>query len=77
MMLLADFTVIYPDYSGLIIILGILIASLIFLMIGLIDLFTRDFKDNSERIFWLIAIILTAGFATPFYLFKRRNLIKG
>lgn len=75
MILLAEFSVIHPDYTG-VIILGISIISLILLLIGLIDLFIREFKDNTERIFWLIAIILTAGFATPFYLFKRRKLIK-
>lgn len=75
MLLLADFSVIHPDYSG-VVIMGILVISLLFLLIGLIDLFLRDFKDNTEKIFWLLAIILTAGFATPFYLIKRRKLIK-
>ncbi len=75
MILLADFSVIYPDYTG-IIILGILMISLVFLLVGLIDIFLRDFKDNTERTFWLLAIIFTAGFATPFYVIKRKKLIK-
>lgn len=75
MILLVDFSVIYLDYIG-IIILGILMILLVFLLVGLIDIFLRDFKDNMERIFWLLVIIFIVGFVIFFYVIKRKKLIK-
>ncbi len=46
------------------------------LLVGLIDLITKNYRDNTERIFWLLAIVLTGGLATIFYLFRRKQIIQ-
>ena len=62
------------DYG--IIFWGLLFLMFILMVVGIIDLLRKDFKDNTERTFWLIAIIITFGLGSIFYFVKRNKLIK-
>ncbi len=42
---------------------------------AVLDLLLNNFKDQLKRIFWLVAIILTSGFASFFNFYRRHQLI--
>jgi len=48
----------------------------LFGLIALIEILTKDFKDKQDRLFWLIAVLLTWGFASFFYIWQRDKLLK-
>ena len=36
----------------------------------------KEFKDKADRLFWLVAVVLTFGFAGIFYFIRRGKMIK-
>ena len=74
---LKDFTL--PAKSGIFYVFDLLyiviIINLIIGFISLIHILTNDFKDNSIRLFWLIGILFTGGFAAWFYWFQRKKIL--
>ena len=71
---LADFTTVEP--LGLLIFWTCLI--LLTFTVGIassVHIYRNDFKNNTLRIFWLLSIILTAGFVGWFYWFQRKKFL--
>lgn len=66
----SEFTVQQPDFK---LIIGTLIA--FGLLIALVDVLLREFKDSKQKMFWLSALVLTGGLTVPFYLLKRKDLL--
>ncbi len=71
---LTEFNVLEPDF-GFLTILCIVSFFAIIGIIALIDLFLNKFKNSNQRLFWLVAVVLTAGSAGLFYLYQRKKLI--
>ncbi len=71
-----DFTINNPPFPESFISYGMMIyfACLLIGFIAIMDILTKNFKDKQDRLFWLVAVILTFGFAGIFYLFQRRKL---
>lgn len=73
-----DFTINNPSFSESFIgyLFLIHLVCLLIGLIALIDILTKNFHDKSDRLFWLVAVVLTFGFAGIFYFFQRRKLLK-
>ena len=73
-----DFTINNPFFPERFIGYGFTIYFVCLLIgfIALIDILTKDFKDKADRLFWLVAVMLTFGFAGIFYFFQRSKLLK-
>jgi len=54
----------------------IIVLSIILTPIGLIDLFRKEFKDNNQKFFVLLAILFTGALGTIIYFFYRDKFIK-
>ncbi len=80
MLFLADFSVIGPSpalsYVSFAMVVFLALAAIL-VLIALMDLFLRDFEDHTQRIFWLLAIVLTGPLGSAFYLVRGRRLAFG
>lgn len=70
-----DIQIINPDKSLLFWTVWLVGISAVVGLAALLDLLLNNFKDQMKRIFWLVAIILTWGFASFFYFYRRNQLI--
>jgi uncharacterized BrkB/YihY/UPF0761 family membrane protein len=73
--MMGDFGIVWIFFS--LICVGIAIFALVFWILMLVDCIKRKFKDDNERIIWVLVIIFTQLIGALIYYFIVKNKKKG